>query len=61
MARTLAEAREEYTKVRTAYLKAVEAESYTLGAGGATRTVTRPIHWCSAAADVLHVICNVTR
>ncbi len=42
MARTLAEAQEEYTKVRTAYLKAVEAESYSLGAAGATRTVTRP-------------------
>lgn len=42
MARTLAEAQEEYTKVRNAYLKAVEAESHTIGAGGGTRTVARP-------------------
>lgn len=41
MARTLAEAQEEYTKVRAAYLKAVEAESYTIGSGGATRSVSR--------------------
>ncbi len=41
MARTLPEAQEEYTKVRTAYLKAVEAESYTIASEGATRTVSR--------------------
>ena len=38
MARTLAEAQEEYTAVREAYLKALKAESY--GTGGIN--VSRP-------------------
>jgi len=38
MARTLAEAQEEYTAVRAAYLKALKAESY--GTGGIS--VSRP-------------------
>ncbi len=38
MARTLAQAQEEYTAVRAAYLKALKMESY--GVGG--RTVSRP-------------------
>jgi len=38
MARTLAQAQEEYTAVRAAYLKALQAESY--GIGG--RSLSRP-------------------
>jgi hypothetical protein len=38
MARTLTQAQEEYTAVRAAYLKALNAESY--GVGG--RSVSRP-------------------
>jgi len=38
MARTLVQAEEEYTAVRAAYLKALNAESY--GVGG--RSVSRP-------------------
>jgi len=38
MARTIAQAEEEYTAVRAAYLKALNAESY--GVGG--RSVSRP-------------------
>ena len=38
MARTLAEAQEEYTAVRNAYLKALDAESY----GISGRSLSRP-------------------
>ncbi len=41
MARTLAEAQDEYMKVRAAYLKALEAESQTISTGPGTRTVSR--------------------
>jgi hypothetical protein len=39
--RTAADIEAEYTAVRAAYLKAIEAESYTVGAG-VSRSVTRP-------------------
>jgi len=38
MARTLAQAEEEYTAIRVAYLKALQAESY----GVSGRSVSRP-------------------
>lgn len=42
MARTLAQAEEEYTAVRTAYLKALEAESYSVSSGAGSRSLARP-------------------
>lgn len=37
--RTLAQIEAEYNAVRAAYLKALEAESYTIGDGGMSRSV----------------------
>lgn len=41
MARTLAEAQAEYTAVRAAYLKALNAESYSHSSGGGSISVSR--------------------
>lgn len=41
MARTLAEAEAEYTAVRTAYLKALNAETYSQSSGGGSISVSR--------------------
>ena len=41
MARTLAEAQEEYTAVRAAYLKALSAESYSISQAGGSRALSR--------------------
>jgi len=41
MARTLAEAQEEYTAVRAAYLKALTAESYSHSTGSGSISVSR--------------------
>lgn len=40
--RTATQIEEEYTAVRTAYLKALKAQSYTIGSSGGQRQIERP-------------------
>jgi len=40
--RSVAEITEEYNAVRAAYLKALEAESYSVASGSGSRSVSRP-------------------
>lgn len=40
--RTLAQAQEEYDAVRTAYLKTLAGESYSVSTGAGSRSLTRP-------------------
>ena len=40
--RTVAQAQEEYDAVRTAYLKALKGESYSVSTGAGSRSLSRP-------------------